>query len=285
MQVQLPAPRRSQLPAVAMSDDAAGVAAAQAEVAALREALAQKEAMLEVAALKRQLAEKEEQLALQAAADQQTGEEEEYVPTVPELLEVLRSPYQEEREEAVALLAELVTTAYGSDGEALGNAIRDGGGVAQMAWMLADPSPTIQQQALLVLGNLCSNSVDPNSALTKRALLQAGAERALLGCLHAEEAHTLTFACAALQNLCHEPVWSELVMAHGKQQRLEELTLHDDPMVVRCAARSPRPIRLTFGGPFPTHSLALFKRACRSPILPTHSRGADTRRARSRTCR
>ena len=96
-----------------------------------------------------------------------------------------------------------------------------------------------------MLGNLCSNSVDPNSALTKRLLLQAGAERALLGCLHAEEAHTLTFACAALQNLCHEPVWSELVMAHGKQARLEELTLHDDPMVVRYASGALKNIQVT----------------------------------------
>lgn len=48
----------------------------------------------------------------------------------------------------------------------------------------------------------------------------AGAERALLGCLIAEDTHTLTFACAALQNLCHEAAWSEIVMAHGAQARL-----------------------------------------------------------------
>ena len=146
-------------------------AAVSAEVAALRRTLAQKEVMLEVAALKRQLAEKEDALALQQQVDDQ---KDEYVPTVPELLELIRSPYHEQRDEAIALLAELVTTAFGEDGEVLGQAVRDGGGVPQLAWLLADPSPSIQQQALLVLGNLCSNSVDPSSALTKRMLLQVG---------------------------------------------------------------------------------------------------------------
>ena len=85
--------------AAPMSADSDAMAA---EVAALREALAQKEAMLEVAALKRQLAEKEEELARQAAEaeQQQTGE---YIPTVEELLVVLRSPHPEERDEAIAL--------------------------------------------------------------------------------------------------------------------------------------------------------------------------------------
>ena len=160
-----------------MADAGASAAAASAaEVAALREMLAQKEAMLQVAALKRQLAEKEEALALQQQQQQRDDPEDEYVPTVPELLELLRSPYHEQRDEAIALLAELVTSAFGEDGEVLGQAIRDGGGVPQLAWLLADPSASIsiQQQSLLVLGNLCSNSVDPNSALTKRMLLQVG---------------------------------------------------------------------------------------------------------------
>ena len=166
------------LPAAAVMADAGASAAAAsaAEVAALREMLAQKEAMLQVAALKRQLAEKEEALALQQQQQQPDDPEDEYVPTVPELLELLRSPYHEQRDEAIALLAELVTSAFGEDGEVLGQAIRDGGGVPQLAWLLADPSASvsIQQQSLLVLGNLCSNSVDPNSALTKRMLLQVG---------------------------------------------------------------------------------------------------------------
>ena len=160
-----------------MADAGASAAASSAaEVAALREMLAQKEAMLEVAALKRQLGEREEALALQQQQQQPDDPEDEYVPTVPELLELLRSPYHEQRDEAIALLAELVTSAFGEDGEVLGQAIRDGGGVPQLAWLLADPSASvsIQQQSLLVLGNLCSNSVDPNSALTKRLLLQVG---------------------------------------------------------------------------------------------------------------
>ena len=60
----------------------------------------------------------------------------------------------------------------------------------------------------------------------------AGAERALLDCLTAEDTHTLTFACAALQNLCHEATWSEIVMAHGAQAR------HAPPATPSLAAES-----------------------------------------------
>ena len=68
----------------------------------------------------------------------------------------------------------------------------------------------------------------------------AGAERALLGCLRAEDTHTLTFACAALQNLCHEGAWSEIVMAHGAQARPSPAT--QEPPLPSLAAKCCPPL-------------------------------------------
>ena len=59
------------------------------------------------------------------------------------------------------------------------------------------------------------------------------------------------YACATLQNLCHDPGWSQIVVAHGLQPRIEELaTTSEDPLLVRrppprlAAASRARPLIL-----------------------------------------
>ena len=199
------------------------------ELAALRAELARKEAALEVASLK-------EQLAVQdALAQQPPPEEDAGLPTVAELIQAMRAPDDELRGEAITYLCELVDCAFGDDGALLGQAVRDANGVAMLSWMLADASPRVQTQTLLILGNLCSDSFDPESWQTKALLLQSGAERALFRCVLADEYETLLYACAALQNLCHSYEWAQVVAAHGLQP-LEELLAHDDGRVVRYAS-------------------------------------------------
>ena len=90
--------------------------------------------------------------------------------------------------------------------------------------------------ALMILGNLCSDSVDSNSRATKALLLQSGGARALLSCVHTEDPAVLLFACGALQNLCFEPDWSELAVAHDIHIRLQGLLCHEDAMIVRYAS-------------------------------------------------
>ena len=128
------------------------------------------------------------------------------IPTVPELLTALSSPSEEVREESLALLAEMVTESYGGTGEALGKLVRDNDGISQLAWLLMDPNQTVRLQALHVLGNLGSNSVDRNSALTKAALLQSGAQRAIFAQLDSADEQTVVLTCATLQSLCHVSV-------------------------------------------------------------------------------
>ena len=118
------------------------------ELAALRAELARKEAALEVASLK-------EQLAVQdALAQQPPPEEDAGLPTVAELIQAMRAPDDELRGEAITYLCELVDCAFGDDGALLGQAVRDANGVAMLSWMLADASPRVQTQTLLILGNL-----------------------------------------------------------------------------------------------------------------------------------
>ena len=157
-------------------------------------------------------------------------------PSVPSLIALLRSTDETERDDALASLAELVDGAFGVDGAELGLAVRANGGIALLSWLLADPSAEVQQMALMILGNLCSDSVDSNSRATKALLLQSGGARALLSCVHTEDPAVLLFACGALQNLCFEPDWSELAVAHDIHIRLQGLLCHEDAMIVRYAS-------------------------------------------------
>ena len=97
------------------------------------------------------------------------------LPSVDEIVGAMRSPDEVQRGEAIDLLSELVNSAYGEDGRALAQAVRDAGGIALLAWMLTDPSLRVQQQTLLILGNLCSNSFDPASEETKALLMECAA--------------------------------------------------------------------------------------------------------------
>jgi hypothetical protein len=157
-------------------------------------------------------------------------------PTVPSLVALLRSTDEVERDDALASLAELVDGAFGDDGRELGLAVRANGGVALLTWLLADPSAEVQQMSLMILGNLCSDSVDCDSRETKALLLQSGGARAILSCVHTEDPAVLLFACGALQNLCFEREWAELAVSHNVHKRLEGLLGHEDGMVVRYAS-------------------------------------------------
>ena len=95
------------------------------------------------------------------------------------LIGFLRSPVQEEVEDALFTLSEMVSYSFDRDGARLCEIMRTHGGLTQLSWILADSTQPIEmhQQALLLLGNLCSDSVDPASMLSKQLLLTSGVER------------------------------------------------------------------------------------------------------------
>ena len=99
--------------------------------------------------------------------------------SLEEILALLRSADADDRLDGLLELAGMVDGAFGDDGAALGQAVREADGIRVLSWNAMDTDVEIQQQALLVLGNLCSDGVDPFSALTKAELLRAGAAKAL----------------------------------------------------------------------------------------------------------
>ena len=60
----------------------------------------------------------------------------------------------------------MVDNSFGEHGLQLGQEMRANGDIALLSWLLADPSPDVQQMSLMILGNLCSDSVDANSSAT-----------------------------------------------------------------------------------------------------------------------
>jgi len=108
--------------------------------------------------------------------------------------------------------------------------------VRLLAALLDDASVEVVQTALLVIANLCSDSVDANSSITKAQLIRCGGARPLLACLYSDDTYTITLACGALQNLCYDREWAEHVVAHGVQAQLESLLSHEDQSIVRYAS-------------------------------------------------
>ena len=138
---------------------------------------------------------------------------------IDEVLQLLISGDPEDRIEGAGVMCEWVNSAYGDVGAALGAAVREKGGVPVISKLWSDRDVLVQQRSLLILGNLCSDSVDASSAATKEILLQCRAEHALLACAHSEDPTVLLLACAALQNLCQDVSWAHAVMECGFLRR------------------------------------------------------------------
>lgn len=132
--------------------------------------------------------------------------------SLPELLLVviqenlLGSPSADERAEGLGILMEMVSVSYGDAGKDMGHLLRASGVMVPLAALLSDEDIPTRNQVLWVIGNLCSDSVDVDSALTKKALMAAGADQVLFSCL--DEEATVELACAALQNLLHDARWA-----------------------------------------------------------------------------
>jgi len=156
--------------------------------------------------------------------------------SVDDLVELLHSHDAGVRIEALETLAEMVEGTYGEGDLELGEALHTCGGVPILAKLLDDDAnPEIQQAALLILANLCADSVDAMSSATKAELLACGAVRALFSCVYAEDPYTLTLACGALQNLTYARDWAERVVTHGVHAQLEALLAHEEQTIVRYA--------------------------------------------------
>ena len=147
--------------------------------------------------------------------------------TVEEIAPLLRSEDPDDRADGLSELSVLVDAAYDEQAIILGQEVRDAGLVPLLGLLAIDEqSAEVQQRALLVLGNLCSDQVDPFSHLTKTELLAQGGNEAMVLALESDDPSTLLYACGCLQNLCHDHEWAlALANVDGVQARLEALTV------------------------------------------------------------
>jgi hypothetical protein len=160
-----------------------------------------------------------------AYADESAMEADE---VIDEVLQLLTSTDPEDRIEGAGVMCEWVNSAYGDVGAALGAAVRQKGGIPVLSKLWSDRELLVKQRSLLILGNLCSDSVDAESGETKEILLQCRAEHALLACAHSDDPTVLLLACAALQNLCQDVSWAHAVMECGFLPRLEVLVRREE---------------------------------------------------------
>ena len=150
---------------------------------------------------------------------------------------LIGSPISEDRLDGLCELAATIDGTFGrGEGAALGEAVRRINGVELLAWLTIDPSVQVQVQALLILGNLCSDACDPNSSTTKRVLLDRGGHRAIILAVQSDDPVVLVYACGCLQNLCHDDAWAHALVEHEVEKRLEELIEHEDSRVGHYAA-------------------------------------------------
>ena len=157
--------------------------------------------------------------------------------TLDEILGLIHSAQLPDRLDGLAELSALVDSAYDREAAELGEAVREAGGVQLLCWLAMDVSSVeVQQRALLVLGNLCSDATDPHSSLTKSELLRSGGVSSLVLAVMSEHAEVVLYACGCLQNLCHDDEWAHALAGEGVQQRLEQLITHENAHVVHYAA-------------------------------------------------
>ena len=158
--------------------------------------------------------------------------------------------------ESLVLLCEAIEESYGDDGTLAGAAFRECDGPKRLSallswWNMLAPSAThladvaeLRTIALELISNLCSDAVDVNSSETKQELLKCGAELPLLACLKGTDEQVVRLACAAMQNLCADLGWAEVVSRNGAHLDLERLLEHSDPSVVKFASGALRNLQV-----------------------------------------
>ena len=123
---------------------------------------------------------------------------------------------------ALEELAELIDSAEGEWASALGSYARSAGIVADLIELLGDSDPEVCALTIRVLGNLCSDAVDPASTLTKEVVRKHNGFPRLLPHCYNPDLVALMYALGAIQNLCTCIEYAEMVTV-PMRQRIREV--------------------------------------------------------------
>ena len=123
---------------------------------------------------------------------------------LPSLVENMRGGSDQEKLDALGQLAQIMDTSYGEDAEALCEYLRVAGAVGLISGLLDHPEAAIHQTAMLLIGNIASEAVDPKADATKLQLKRHRAFGKMLRHLFSSDWMTLVYTLGAVQNTCTE---------------------------------------------------------------------------------
>jgi hypothetical protein len=143
--------------------------------------------------------------------------------SIPGILARLDSNSEAVRAEGTLLLAMLLENVTGQQARLLGEFLREACALELLVEQLDEHDMLTVQRTLMILGNLCSDSVDANSALTKQALLGTAALNRIV--MHMEDPVPATrlYAVAALQNIVVDEALALAAIEEGAVRAIERV--------------------------------------------------------------
>lgn len=135
----------------------------------------------------------------------------------------------------------LLDEAAGPDAEHLCALLRAAGLVDSLVQIVSLESQhaALQQSALLIIGNMCSDEVDSNAALTKAELKACHGFEELLSHLFSPDPIVQAYALGAVQNTCRESDYLGVLWTLDLLPRIEELAVSTEPHVMQFANGAP----------------------------------------------
>ena len=123
---------------------------------------------------------------------------------------------------ALEELADLIDAAEGEWATALGSFVRSAGIVSDLVDLIDHDDAEIYALAMRVLGNLCSDAVDPHSSATKEVVRTYNGFSRLLPHCYNEDPVALMYTLGAIQNLCTNIEYAQMV-APPLRKRIREI--------------------------------------------------------------
>ena len=150
---------------------------------------------------------------------------------LPSLVDGLRASDDYEKVECLYQLAQIVDSAYGDEAISVCAFLREHRGIENIVELVKHSDEWLHQTALLVLGNLATDAVDPRADETRAQLKATGGFESLLQHLFSTNTLTVTYALGAIRNTCAEPDYVLLMQQKGVVRRLQVLiTPHATPL-------------------------------------------------------
>ena len=131
---------------------------------------------------------------------------------------------------ALEELAKLIDAAEGEWASALGSFVRSAGIVADLVDLIDHEDAEICALAIRVLGNLCSDAVDPQSSATKEVVRKHNGFARLLPHCYNEDLVALMYTLGAIQNLCTNIEYAKMVTPPLRERIREVAQLTTDAL-------------------------------------------------------